>query len=82
MPLITDTTTTIISLDVAEATRLITALQRAKQNALADAHDYGHEGVEARIELTAHAVSGRIEITTLESWIAAFEVTSIETDGE
>ena len=85
-----DTTTTTaqrtdvhIFMDMEQADRLIRALEASKRAARRDVERYGHEGVEARVMITATATADgvtRLDVQTMESWITSFRVDDMDVD--
>jgi hypothetical protein len=77
---------TFMFLDMEQTDRLIHALQAAKRAARRDAANYGHEGVDARVLITAETITesnssrARLRVETMESYITAFGIDDI--DGE
>lgn len=70
-------------LNMEQTDRLIYALQKAKRAARRDVATWGHEGIEARVMLSANAQangSTRLDIETMESWIASFAIDDMDAD--
>lgn len=84
-----DTTTTTartdvhMFLDMEQVDRLIYALMKSRNAAARDVANYGHEGIEARVMLTAKAQtdgSARLDIQTMESWVTSFAIDDMDVD--
>lgn len=77
---------TFMFLDMEQTDSLIHALQAAKRAARRDVANYGHEGIEARVMITADTIvedgasRARLRVETMESYITAFGIDDI--DGE
>lgn len=73
-----------IFLDMEQVDRLIYALMKSRNAAARDVANYGHEGIEARVMLTAEAQSNgsaRLRIQTMESWITSFTIDDMDVEN-
>lgn len=72
-----------IVLDLDQTDRLIIALQKARRAAALDVINYGGEGVDARVLLTAHSNDDgnpRLDVESLESWVGTYAILDLDLD--